>query len=70
MILFDLCSLPAQFHYVIISALYLESRVQLMDQYATSEFTSDAENLVLQALQFQKVGICSKFPGEASISHY
>jgi hypothetical protein len=27
------------------------------------------ENLVLQALQFYKVGICSKFPDGASVSH-
>jgi hypothetical protein len=24
----------------------------------------------LQALQFQQVGICRKFPGRGSISHY
>jgi hypothetical protein len=29
-----------------------------------------AKNLVLQALQSQQVGICRKFPGGGSISHY
>jgi hypothetical protein len=70
LILYDLCLLPAKFRYVIINILYLESYVQLMDWCAPWKFTSGVENLVLQALQFQKVGICRKFPCGASISHY
>jgi hypothetical protein len=61
---------PAQFRYVIINARYLESHVQLVDRCEPCKFTNDVENLVLQALQFQKVGICNKFPGEANISYY
>jgi hypothetical protein len=60
MILYDLCLLPAQFHYVIINTRYLESHVQLADRCAPWKITSGAENLVLQALQFQKMGICLK----------
>jgi hypothetical protein len=70
MILYDVCLLPAQFHYVIINILYLESQVQLADWCAPWKFTSGAENLVLQVLQFQKVDVCRKFPGRASGSHY
>jgi hypothetical protein len=39
----------------------LESHVQLADRRAPQKFTNGAENLVLQALQFQKVGVCRKF---------
>jgi hypothetical protein len=73
MILYDLCLLPAQLRYEITNMRYLESHenhMQLVDRCALWKFTNDAENLVLQALQFKKVGICSKFPSEASISHY
>jgi hypothetical protein len=69
-ILYDHCLLHAQFCYVIINIQYLESHVQLADQCALWKFTNGAENLVLQELQFQKVDICSKFPGAASISYY
>jgi hypothetical protein len=31
---------------------------------------SGAENLVLQALQFQYTSSCPKFPGGAGLSHY
>jgi hypothetical protein len=37
--------------------------VQLADWCEPWKFTSGAESLVLQALQFQKVDICRKFPG-------
>jgi hypothetical protein len=61
MILYGLCLLPAQFWYAIINIQYLESRVHLTDRCAPWKFTNDAENLVLQELQFQKVGICCNF---------
>jgi hypothetical protein len=38
-----------------INILFLESHVQLADRCETWKFTSGAENLVLQALQFLKV---------------
>jgi hypothetical protein len=46
---------------------YFESHVQLPDQCTLWKFTSGIENLVLQALHFQKLGICSKFAGGASV---
>jgi hypothetical protein len=69
-IMHDLCLLPAQTRYVTINSRYLESRVQLVDRSAHRKFNGGAENLILQAQQFQKVGICSKSIGDASISHY
>jgi hypothetical protein len=44
--------------------------MKFVDWYAPWKVASGAENLVLQALQFQKVGICRKFPSGGSISHY
>jgi hypothetical protein len=44
--------------------------MQIADQCAPWKIASGAENLVLQVLQFQKVGVCRKFPGWAGISHY
>jgi hypothetical protein len=41
---------------------YLGTNVQLADRRGPWKFTNGAENSVLQALQFQKVGICHKFP--------
>jgi hypothetical protein len=70
MILYDLCLLPAQYHYVIINIRFLEGHVQLADRCALRKFTNGTVNLVFQALQFQNVGICSKFPGTVSIRHY
>jgi hypothetical protein len=70
MILYDLCSLPAQFPPVILNIRYMENHVQLAKRCAPWKFTNGAENFVLQALQFQEVGICRKFPGGASTSHY
>jgi hypothetical protein len=46
----------------------MESRVQFTDRCATWKFTSGAENLVLQALKFQKFGIFRKFTGRARMS--
>jgi hypothetical protein len=70
MILYDLCLLPAHFRYVIINIRHLESHVQLADRCALYKCTKGAENLASQALQFRKVGICSKFRGGTRISHY
>jgi hypothetical protein len=37
--------------------------MQIMDRCAPWKLDNGAENLVLQALQFQKIGVCRKFPG-------
>jgi hypothetical protein len=70
LILYDLCLLPAQFRYLNVYIRYLESHVHLSDRCALRKFTSGAQNHVLQALQFQKVGVCRKCPGGVSIRHY
>jgi hypothetical protein len=44
--------------------------MQFSDQCAPWKIANGAENLVLQALQFQQMGICRKFPDERSISYY
>jgi hypothetical protein len=44
--------------------------MQPADQCLLWKFTNSAENLVLQALQFQNVDICSEFPGGESISNF
>jgi hypothetical protein len=49
MILYDLCLLPAQFHYIITNIRHLESDLQLGDRCAPRKFTSGAENLIFQA---------------------
>lgn len=43
--------------------------MQIADRCAIWKAASSAENLVLQALRFRKVGECRKFPGGAGISH-
>jgi hypothetical protein len=48
----------------------VESRVKIADWRAPWKISNGVEKLVLQALQFQEVGVCRKFPGGASISHY
>jgi hypothetical protein len=60
MILYYFCLLPVQFLYVIINIQYLESHVQLVDLCAPWKFTSGVKNLVLQALQFEKLGMYCK----------
>jgi hypothetical protein len=42
--------------------------MQIADGFAPCKIASVAENLVLQALQFQKIGVCRKFSGWAGIS--
>jgi hypothetical protein len=44
--------------------------MQFADRRVPWKIANSAENLVLQALQFQQTGICRKFPGGTSISHY
>jgi len=44
--------------------------MQLADWCVPWIVTNDVENLVLQALQFQKIGFCCELPGWAGISHY
>jgi hypothetical protein len=53
MILYDFCLLPAWFCYVIINIQNLESHMHITDQCMPRETTNGAENLILQALQFQ-----------------
>jgi hypothetical protein len=69
MILYDLCLLPAKF-YVIMHIEKVANHVQTADRCATWKISNDAGNLVLQALQFQEVGVCHEFPAGASIGHY
>jgi hypothetical protein len=70
MILHDFCLLPAQFYYAVVYIQRVESRVQITDRRSPCKISNSAENLVLQALQFQEVDVWSKFPGGASTSHY
>jgi hypothetical protein len=70
MILYDPCLLPARFRYVIIRIRYLARHVHFADWCAPWKFASGAENHVLQAVRFQKVDICRKFPSGANISYY
>jgi hypothetical protein len=51
-ILYDFCLLRAQFCYIVLYIGKLESCVQIMDRCAPWEISSDAEKIVLQALQF------------------
>jgi ribosomal protein S19E (S16A) len=44
--------------------------MEFSDLCAPWKIVNGAENLVLQALQFEQMGICRKFPGGRSISHY
>jgi hypothetical protein len=44
--------------------------MQFADWCAPWKIANDAENLVLQALQFHWMGICREIPGGAGISHY
>jgi hypothetical protein len=44
--------------------------MQFSDRCAPWKIASGAENLILQALQFQQMVICRKFPGGRSVSHY
>jgi hypothetical protein len=55
--------------HVIINIQYLKSQAQLQGRCTAEKYT-DAENLALQELQCHKIVICSKFPGEAGVSHY
>jgi hypothetical protein len=47
----------------------LESHMQIADRCAPWKITTDAERPILQALQFQFMGFCRKFPGGTGISH-
>jgi hypothetical protein len=52
-ILDDFCLLPACFRYEVINVRNLESRMHIADRCAPRKSTNGAENLILQALQFQ-----------------
>jgi hypothetical protein len=51
-ILYDFCLLFAQFYYIIVYIRKVENRVQIADRCAPWKFSSSADNLVLQELQF------------------
>jgi len=44
--------------------------MQLASQHAPWKVTDGTENLVLQAVLYQKLGVCHELPGGAFISHY
>jgi hypothetical protein len=44
--------------------------MHITNRYAPWKFANDAENPVLQALQFHWLGISRKFPGGTGLSHY
>jgi len=44
--------------------------MQFVGQHVPWNFTIGAETLVLQVLQFQKIGACHEFPCQAGISYY
>jgi hypothetical protein len=54
---------------MIVHARNLESHVHHGPVHASENY-HDVENTVLQTLQFHYMGICLKFPGGTSISHY
>jgi len=62
MILYDLCLMPAKYYNNIIPIRHFESHMQIVGQCVLWKFVSGAENLILQALQFQYIGICPKLP--------
>jgi hypothetical protein len=55
MILYDFGLFPAQFRYIIVCIRKVECCVQIADRCASWRISSDAENLILQALQFYEV---------------
>jgi hypothetical protein len=57
-ILYDFCLLPAQFYYITVYIRNVESHVQIVVRCAPWKISNGAENLVLQALQFDEVGVC------------
>jgi hypothetical protein len=61
---------PAQVCYVIMYVEKFESHVQIANLCAPRKITNSAENLVLQALQFQELGVYDECPGGANISYY
>jgi hypothetical protein len=44
--------------------------MQLAGPCVPWKIASSAKNVVLEVLQFQNMGVCSKFAGGAGISHY
>jgi hypothetical protein len=70
MILDDFCLLPAWFCHVIIDLQNLESHMHTVDRCTPLKIDNSVENLILQALQFQKMSFCHKVPGGTSISNY
>jgi hypothetical protein len=58
MILYDFYLLPAQFYYIIVYIGKVESCVQIADWCAPWKISNGAQNHVLQAVQFQEVGVC------------
>jgi hypothetical protein len=58
MILYDFCFLPTQCYYVIVSVQKVESRLKIAERCAIYKISDGAQNLVLQPLQFEEVGVC------------
>jgi hypothetical protein len=48
----------------------VESHIQFAGWCALWKVTSGVETIVLQALQFLKVGVCCELPGRKGISYY
>jgi hypothetical protein len=69
-ILYDFYLLSAQFSDEVLNVRNFESQMKFADRCAPWKIVNSAENRVLQALQFQKIGVSRKFPGGAGISHY
>jgi hypothetical protein len=55
--------LPAKFSDTVINVRNFDSHTHIADRCAPWKISDGAENPVLQALQFQKIGVCRKFPG-------
>ena len=49
---------------------YTYAILKAKSRFAPWKIANSAENLVLQALQFQMMGVCRRLPGGAVISHY
>jgi hypothetical protein len=51
-ILYNHCLLPAQYCYIIVYKLKIDSGVQIADQCPPWKISSDVDNLLLQMMQF------------------
>jgi hypothetical protein len=58
-ILYGYCLLPTQFVCNTLDTRKVESRVHMADRCATRKMSSGAENQVFQALQSERLDVCS-----------